>query len=226
MFSKFLLLSTVAAVPKPYMRLIDNLDEPAKEGFCVDLEGWGDTIEWKNVQAHTCKADGSGASAGADEQFIPEGGQVKGYGDGKGRCLQATGSAFASTIDAGTCNTECGLQAFCWHTDGRVKLDDGKFNTCLTAASTMVAGKGGVWQKRKLTLEDCTKTDIKYQAWQMYDAAGTLTSAGSGCSGAGKTNYDVAKCPAVTNPVKADSALRIGTQISFASVLALSMLHI
>ena len=62
------------------MRLIDNLDEPAyraKEGFCVDLEGWGDTIEWKNVHPSPHmqgKADGSGASAGADEQFIPEGG--------------------------------------------------------------------------------------------------------------------------------------------------------
>ena len=58
----------------------------------------------------------------------------------------------------------------------------------------------------------------------MYDAAGTLTSAGSGCSGAGKLTYDVAECPAVVD-AKADSALRMGTQISFASVLAISMLN-
>ena len=49
MFSKLLLLSTVSAVPMPYMRLIDNLDEPATLGVCIDMEGWGKTVKFTTV---------------------------------------------------------------------------------------------------------------------------------------------------------------------------------
>ena len=42
---KFYLATVLAnlgsAIPPPYMRLKDNLEEPSDLGFCIDLKGFG-----------------------------------------------------------------------------------------------------------------------------------------------------------------------------------------
>ena len=44
-----LLVSTTQAVPRPYMRLTDNLGEPKDLGFCMDLKGWGPKMTFDNM---------------------------------------------------------------------------------------------------------------------------------------------------------------------------------
>ena len=46
------------AVPFPYFRLTDNLDEPENYGFCLDLRGWLDSTRYTKVHVHSCKEKG------------------------------------------------------------------------------------------------------------------------------------------------------------------------
>ena len=120
-----------------------------------------------------------------------------------------------SSIDAGESNTVCGLQAFCWDNDGRVKLDDGTFNKCLTAAIEESFGKGGRWKKRPLTMEDCTAFDDKYQQWQAYDADGNLKSGGTGCSGDGNLSYNATtECPTNQSTISGSFSLKVSILVT------------
>ena len=43
------LISLTTAVDRPYMRLVDNLEEPENLGFCFDLAGHGSDASFDNV---------------------------------------------------------------------------------------------------------------------------------------------------------------------------------
>ena len=76
-------VSSSEAVIRPYVRLTDNLDEQDDLGFCIDMEGWGPTVEFEDLQTHSCKPNDT-----ADESFSIEDGAIVGYGDATGRCLE------------------------------------------------------------------------------------------------------------------------------------------
>jgi len=48
---------------QPSISLTNDLDEPDKLGFCIDIVGFGDGIDCSRLQAHSCKP------SGADTQF-------------------------------------------------------------------------------------------------------------------------------------------------------------
>ena len=50
----FVLLRQSWAVCRPHIRLEDNLDETAKLGFCPDLAGWGDSIDFDQPLQVSC----------------------------------------------------------------------------------------------------------------------------------------------------------------------------
>ena len=88
---------------------------------------------------------------------------MKGYGDGDGKCMQSQSLSSGSSFDASACSTTCQNQEFCWDTDGTIKLNDGKYDKCIVAGSSMSAA--GPYQKRALTLELCAGIDAKYKKW-------------------------------------------------------------
>merc|ERR1719491_2338588 len=48
---------------EPSVSLTAALDEPLKLGFCIDIKGFGTTIDCDSLQAHSCK------SQAVDTQF-------------------------------------------------------------------------------------------------------------------------------------------------------------
>ena len=76
-----LIINNCLAVPFPYTKLADNLEEPL--GFCIDLQGFGPTVKYTKVGLHSCRS----GSKGIDEQFLPNEGLMVGYGDADTRCL-------------------------------------------------------------------------------------------------------------------------------------------
>ena len=54
-------LSSIWAVPYPYIRLIDNLDEPKDLGFCLDITGIpGSTLQFHEMQTVSCEPGNGG----------------------------------------------------------------------------------------------------------------------------------------------------------------------
>merc|ERR1712194_721895 len=48
---------------QPSISLTNDLDEPDKLGFCIDIVGFGDGMDCSRLQVHSCKP------SGADTQF-------------------------------------------------------------------------------------------------------------------------------------------------------------
>lgn len=193
------------ATPNPKMMIADNLSEPENYGFCLDLTGWGESTKFTNVQLHSCKPDGTrsdGGVWGSEQQFFPENDQIVGYTDAAGRCLQAKSAAAGSGFDAGVCNTACGLQSFCFNSDGTITLNNGNSDLCIVAGTDMsksstTCSTCNNYQSRSLLLADCASTANAYKQWKAYNAAGTEITAGSGCTGAAVTDYTETVCPVV-----------------------------
>ena len=83
------LANLVGAIPYPYMRLKDDLEEANDLGFCIDLRGFGPILKgrvrFKDVQLHSCKT----TKIHYDQQFHldNETSQIKALGSADGRCL-------------------------------------------------------------------------------------------------------------------------------------------
>ena len=56
---------TSTKTPPPYISLTDNLNEPKNVGWCLDLQGWGKSIKFTDMQVHSCK------DSGGDVNFFP-----------------------------------------------------------------------------------------------------------------------------------------------------------
>merc|ERR1719198_424401 len=135
-----LLVSLATATPNPKLMLVDNLDEPNNYGFCMDMTSRRGGADFTTLQLQSCKPDTTNrgqVSQATDQQFYPESDQVKGYGDATGRCLQAKTPSTVGEFDAGTCSTTCGLQSFCFNSDGTISLNDGNTNKCVVAGTTI-----------------------------------------------------------------------------------------
>ncbi len=90
-------------------------------------------------------------------------------GDGTGRCLQAQTLTTGAGIDAAKCDGSGG-QRFWWDKDGAVKLDDGKFDLCLTA-STTIRPANKFWA-RNLKLGSCATTADANKQFTYYPEVG------------------------------------------------------
>ena len=152
------------AVAPPYLRLTDNLSEPASLGFCIDLRGWR-PVKFTRTQLHSCKPTGGKAGGGADQQFAPKGGAIIGLDMAAKHCLQAKSSAAGADIDAPLCDAKQALQQFTW-SGGKLQLKGTKL--CLSASTRMrqasCGGTCGNFQGRDLSLALCTST-AKYITW-------------------------------------------------------------
>ena len=139
----------------PFLSLTDNVGEPNDVGWCIDLEGHGDSITFTNMHVHSCK------DSGTDVQWFPESGRIKGVGDGDGRCIQAQSTSNGAGVDAPTCDEAEALQEFVYCTDGTLRTEN--LGLCLVAGPTMI--EAGPWNKRDLLVKNCTEVHTKLREW-------------------------------------------------------------
>merc|ERR1711915_1169983 len=84
-------------MPAPYLRLLEIYEEPFGHGWGVDLPGFGPTLKYESVQAHTLKPYGSRHS---DMHQVFHEGRIEFLDDGAGRCLEAKSSKSGTLLDA------------------------------------------------------------------------------------------------------------------------------
>ena len=137
-FATILGLGWATAVPVPYLRLQDNLDEPTELGYCLDLRGW-DPPSFISLQAHSCKPSYStAAGGGSDQSFAVGGSSIKGQLDAAGMCLQAAELTINSQINAAACSAAEPLQQLCHNADGTISVG----GLCLVASPFGFVGEG------------------------------------------------------------------------------------
>ena len=164
---------TSTKTPPPYISLTDNVDEPKNVGWCLDLQGWGTSIEFTDMQVHSCKDDGG------DVNFFPENGMIKGAVDAATHCVKAQnvfGGAVmtGSSLDAPTCDATDPLQKFVYCTDGTMRIQE---DQCLVAGATIQ--EAGSWSARDLTIEKCEKVTALLRQWSYTAVGGSRVDHGS-----------------------------------------------
>ena len=80
------LTATSLSLDRPYIRLEKVLDEPYGYGWGIDLPGYGDTMQFTDVQTHTLKP--GNASTSGDMNQVLEGDLIMFLNDGEGHCMQ------------------------------------------------------------------------------------------------------------------------------------------
>ena len=80
------LTATTFSLDRPYIRLEKVLDEPYGYGWGIDLPGYGDTMQFTDVQTHTLKP--GNASTSGDMNQVLEGDLIMFLNDGEGHCMQ------------------------------------------------------------------------------------------------------------------------------------------
>ena len=159
---------TNTKTPPPYISLTDNVDEPKNVGWCLDLQGWGASIKFTDMQVHSCKDDGG------DVNFFPENEMIKGAVDAATHCIKVQKAETGSSLDAPTCDTTDPLQKFVYCTDGSMRTQD---DLCLVAGATIQ--EAGKWSARDLTIEDCEKVTASLRQWSYTAVGGSRVDHGS-----------------------------------------------
>jgi hypothetical protein len=161
------------AVKMPYLRPVDNLQEPNNLGFCIDLRGWPG--KFTNAQLHSCKPTGGPAGGGSDQQFVPKAGAIAGRADAAGHCLQAKSASAGSQLDVPKCDSTQPLQQFAWV---RGQLILGSTKLCLAASPRLrlasCGGTCGSFMARNLELQPCASTPKTLTTWRVETAAAVL----------------------------------------------------
>ena len=137
-------------LPKPSLQLQDNFDEPKDYGWCIDLAGWGDTLQIDVIQAHSCKPDDIPYT---DQQFYPVKNSIVGYGLAKGLCLKAKSDESGSELTTAKCDLDDDLQDICWQEDGTLRLNDDELDKCIVSADGEMRDIIGLYKARDMTLE-------------------------------------------------------------------------
>jgi len=154
--------------PPPYISLTDNADEPKDVGWCLDLQGWGDSIKFTDMQVHSCK------DTGGDVNFFPANGMIKGAFEADSHCVEVQKAETGAGLDAPTCDTSDPLQKFVYCTDGSIRTPD---DLCVVAGDKIAAA--GSWSARDLTIEDCEKVTNSLRQWSYTAVGGSRVDHGS-----------------------------------------------
>ena len=160
------LFQSVNAEPV-FLRLAANLNEP--RGFCIDLSGYGENINWKNpVQTHTCKLTVShGDQAFESENIMSPVGAL--YLPVYDICIQAEDTTPGSRLLLDRCK-EHALQHWRFADDGRIQSAENP-GICLTIGDEAeeAGTPPGVRQYwiRTLALEPCSAADAERQFWSL-----------------------------------------------------------
>ena len=85
----------------------DVYDEPFGHGWGIDLPGFGATLKFTNIQAHTLKP---GTSGNSDGHMVHDNGKIVFTEDGEGRCLTAKENVTQSFLNADMCEDDNHLQ--------------------------------------------------------------------------------------------------------------------
>lgn len=167
----------------PYINLFDNLDERNDVGYCLDLKGWGDSVEFVDVQLHSCKDTGDDVNFAIGEGS--DGRRVMGAGDADGHCLRAQSATAGSGVDAPVCDARDPLQEIAYCTDGTLRLNAGEL--CLVAADVS-ENAGPVWMMRSLTFENCDDTpdDLKTWAYRAVGSTKRIVAGTERCGSSGR----------------------------------------
>ena len=159
---------TSTKTPPPYISLTDNLNEPKNVGWCLDLQGWGKSIKFTDMQVHSCK------DSGGDVNFFPANGMIKGAADADSHCVKVQKAETGAGLDAPTCDTSDPLQKFVYCTDGTIRTNE---NLCLVAGETI--HKAGSWSARDLAIEDCEKATESLRQWSYTEIGGNRVDHGT-----------------------------------------------
>ena len=137
-------------LPPPFLRLRDLYEEPNGHGWGVDLPGYGPTLTFSPLQAHTLKP---ASVPHQDGHLTPRADRLEFSGAGAGRCLQAAAARLGSTLAAVRCGANIQLQR--WRLEGGLVRLAGT-QLCLTVAGRETERPAGRWTRRDLSLQSCT----------------------------------------------------------------------
>ena len=138
-----------ACLPPPYFKLKDLYGEPFHHGWGIDLPGYGPTLRFTDVQAHTLKPENVGH---ADGHMALENGRIAFSAAGAGRCLEAAAAVEMSGLNANLCS-DSKLQMWEVEEEGYVRLAYSML--CLTVGSNHTQREAGPWARRDLCLTRC-----------------------------------------------------------------------
>ena len=166
-------LAAADAVAFPYLRLLDNLQEPVNLGFCIDLKGWPG--QFTDAQLHSCKPTDGPAGGDSDQQFVPRNGAIVGRADAAGYCLQARSAVAGSRVDVPKCDATEAKQRFDW-SEGQLRLH--KTSLCLVASASLrqasCGGTCGNFKARNLRIETCASTPKMLKTWSVVTKASEM----------------------------------------------------
>ena len=146
-------------LPPPYFRLRDMYGEPYQHGWGIDLPGYGPTIRFTGVQAHTLKP----GSVGHDDGHLAlQGGRIVFSSAGEGRCLEAVKAGESAGLDAPLCS-DSDLQRWEVEEEGVVRLVN--TSLCITVGGNNTQGQAGPWARRDLLISKCVGG--RDQIWDM-----------------------------------------------------------
>ena len=83
-----IMISSSLSLDPPYIRLVNVLDEPYGNGWGMDLPGYGDTMQFTDVQTHTLKPGNASTSGDMNQVFV--GDMIVFVNDGEGHCMQVS----------------------------------------------------------------------------------------------------------------------------------------
>ena len=146
-------------LPPPYFRLRDMYGEPFQHGWGIDLPGYGPTIRFTGVQAHTLKP---GSVGHEDGHLALQGGRIVFSSAGEGRCLQAVQAGERAGLDAPLCS-DSDLQRWEVGEEGGVRLVN--TSLCITVGGNNTQGQAGPWARRDLIISKCVGG--RGQIWDM-----------------------------------------------------------
>ena len=152
-----------------FLRLAANLNEP--RGFCIDLSGYGENINWKNpVQTHTCKRTISHGDQVIESENIGSSVGIL-YLPVYDICIEAENTTPGSQLLLDHCKQHA-LQHWRYAEDGRIQPAENA-DMCLTIGDEAdeAGTPPGVRQYwiRTLALEPCSETDTERQVWSLEE---------------------------------------------------------
>ena len=152
-----------------FLRLAANLNEP--RGFCIDLSGYGENINWKNpVQTHTCKRTISHGDQVIESENIGSSVGIL-YLPVYDICIEAENTTPGSQLLLDHCKQHA-LQHWRFADDGRIQPAENA-DMCLTIGDEAeeAGTPPGVRQYwiRTLALEPRSETDTERQVWSLEE---------------------------------------------------------
>eukprot|EP00729_Bicosta_minor_P021581 gene21581-19151_t len=175
------------AVPLPYMRLADNLNEERDYGFCFDLKGWRNSLTHDNMQIHSCKPE---LNANLDVQWVFSGNSVHGPAENSltgPKCVEAESLEDGSVLHSRDCDNSKSQQQFCWDDDASLRAV-ADTSLCLAAFGNM--RDANTYKAFNFRLLKCDSVDAGKKQWQQLVPSGSALPS----SPAGGTRIPKADC--------------------------------